>query len=269
MTIVACAAWIGHLRWSSRGAIHEEDRDSTLRAVGNFAILLVSVLVTLFSASRVFYLLLTAAFHVDAPRWMGSRSLADGLIETLTYVLVFGMAWLLARRWLGTDALGAERERPAGVRRLYTHLVSFVGLLALASGASGLLWTLLDQMTSNGLAVRPDAWLDQASLFTSLLVVVLPLLDRACLVVHRLVRITNFRKTFRNREHGEVGGIAVGNFVPVKRRGNAGVGERAHGIRGARRTILGVLVIVEEHAVALLLPPFRTGQGGRAPLDST
>jgi hypothetical protein len=170
-TMVACTAWLGHLRWSARGTIGEEDRDSTLRAVANFGILFLSVLVALFSASRVFYLLLTASFHVDAPRWMGSSSLADGLIETLTYVLVFGAAWLAVRRWMGTDALGTDGERQAGVRRLYTHLVSFVGVLALASGASGLLWTLLDQATSNGLAVRSDAWLDQASLFASLLAV--------------------------------------------------------------------------------------------------
>jgi hypothetical protein len=171
MTIVACAAWIGHLRWSSRGAIGEEDRDSTLRAVANFGILLLSVLVTFFSTSRALYLLLTAAFRVDAPRWMGSSSLADGLIETVPNVLVFGAAWLLVRRWLGTDALGTDGERQDGVRHLYTHLVSFVGVLALASGASGLLWTLLDQATSNGLAVRSDAWLDQASLLASLLAV--------------------------------------------------------------------------------------------------
>ena len=55
--------------------------------------------------------------------------------------------------------------------------------------------------------------------------------------------------------------------MPVKRRGDAGVGERAHRIGRAGRAILRVLVVVEEDAVPLLLPPFRAGDGGRAPLD--
>ena len=57
--------------------------------------------------------------------------------------------------------------------------------------------------------------------------------------------------------------------MPVKRSRDTRIGQRAHGIRGARRPILGVLVVVEKHAVTLLLPPFRTGQGGHPPLDCT
>ena len=52
---------------------------------------------------------------------------------------------------------------------------------------------------------------------------------------------------------------ALGDLLPVERRGHPGVGERAHRIRGTRRSILGVLVVVEEHAVALFFPPFRAG----------
>ena len=85
--------------------------------------------------------------------------------------------------------------------------------------------------------------------------------------IHACVRIAELREALRNREHGKVGRLAVGNLLPVKWRGHAGVGQRAHGIRRARRPILGVLVVVEEHAVTLLLPPFRTGESRRAPLD--
>ena len=83
------------------------------------------------------------------------------------------------------------------------------------------------------------------------------------------VRIADLRETLGNREDGKVGRLAVGDLVPVKRRGHTGVGQRAHGIRGARRPIFRVLVVVEEHAVTLLFPPLRAGQSGRAPLDFT
>ena len=91
--------------------------------------------------------------------------------------------------------------------------------------------------------------------------------ERARRGVHVRVRIADLREALRNREHGEVGRIAVGDLVPVKRRGHARVGKRAHRIRRARGAILGVLVVVEEHAVALFLPPFRSGERRRAPLD--
>ena len=83
------------------------------------------------------------------------------------------------------------------------------------------------------------------------------------------MRIAEFREALRNCEDGEVGWLAVGDLMPVKRCGHAGVRKRAHGIRGACRAILRILVVVEEHAVTLFLPPLRAGQTGRAPLDCT
>ena len=75
------------------------------------------------------------------------------------------------------------------------------------------------------------------------------------------MRIAELREALGNREHGEVGRVAVGDLMPVKWRGHTAVGKRAHGIGRAGRAVLGVLVVVEEHAVTLLLPPLRAGQG--------
>ena len=94
-------------------------------------------------------------------------------------------------------------------------------------------------------------------------------LQRTGLGVHTCVRIADFCEALRHREDGKIGRIAVGNFMPVKRRGDASVRERAHRIRRAGGPILRVLVVVEENAVALLFPPFRTGQRGDAALDRT
>ena len=54
-------------------------------------------------------------------------------------------------------------------------------------------------------------------------------------------------------------GSQSGDLVPPERRRHARVGQRAHRVRRARRAVLGVLVVVEEDAVALLLPPLRRG----------
>ena len=62
-------------------------------------------------------------------------------------------------------------------------------------------------------------------------------------------------------------GIAVRHFVPVERRRYTRIRQRTHRVGRAGRAILRVLVVVEKHAVPLFLPPLRTGQRWRAPLD--
>ena len=62
-------------------------------------------------------------------------------------------------------------------------------------------------------------------------------------------------------------GSQSGTSSQCKRSRNAGIWQRAHRICRAGGAVLRVLVVVEEDAMALLLPPFRTGQSGRAPLD--
>ena len=62
-------------------------------------------------------------------------------------------------------------------------------------------------------------------------------------------------------------GFDVGHLVPGERRRDAGVGHRPHAVGAGDGAVARVLVVVEEDAVALLLPP----RGGRdvrhAPLD--
>ena len=53
----------------------------------------------------------------------------------------------------------------------------------------------------------------------------------------------------------------------LERRGNAGVWKRTHRIGGRCRTVLGILVVVEEHSLTLLLPPLGGGDAGHAALD--
>ncbi len=93
------------------------------------------------------------------------------------------------------------------------------------------------------------------------------LFERARRLVHASVRIADRREARGHGRDGEVGRVAVGDLVPVERRRDARVGQRPHRIGGAGGAVLGVLVVVEEDAVALLLPPLRGGDRGRPPLD--
>src|SRR5580700_49148 len=52
----------------------------------------------------------------------------------------------------------------------------------------------------------------------------------------------------------------------MKRRRDTGIRQGAHRIRRARGSVLRVLVVIEEHALTLLFPPFRTGQSWCTPL---
>ena len=57
----------------------------------------------------------------------------------------------------------------------------------------------------------------------------------------------------------------VGDLVPGQRHRDPRVGRRPDGVGRRHRPVLGVLVVVEEHAVALLLPPLARWRGpGRA-----
>src|SRR6059058_5635008 len=82
--------------------------------------------------------------------------------------------------------------------------------------------------------------------------------------IHFGVRIADFRETLRNRKYRELRRVAVRDLVPVKRCRNTGVRKWAYRICGACGPVLRVLVVVEEHAMALFFPPFRTGQCRRA-----
>ena len=84
--------------------------------------------------------------------------------------------------------------------------------------------------------------------------------------IHVRVRIAHGRETLRYGEHSEVRRFRIRRLVPEKRRGYARIGQRPNGISRAGGPILRILVVVEEDAVPLFLPPFRAGEGGRAPL---
>src|SRR5262249_32356033 len=95
------------------------------------------------------------------------------------------------------------------------------------------------------------------------------LLERSGKSIHRRMWISAFFELVRNREHSEVGGIAIRNLVPVERHRNPRIGKWPHGIRATGRSILRVLVVVEEHSVPFLLPPLGSCKLRRTAFDLT
>src|SRR5215472_10602432 len=91
--------------------------------------------------------------------------------------------------------------------------------------------------------------------------------QRADRLVHALPRIADLGEPGRHRVDGERLRLAASNLGPGQRRGHPRVAGGADRIRRRHRAVLGVLVVVNEHAMQLLLPPLRGGQLGRPPLD--
>jgi hypothetical protein len=173
-TLTGLAVWGFHAFWTSRGDVAADDRRSTLRAVQGFLAVAVSVALALVGASQLLYYALARALGVEHPGGVSS-DLLQALARPGSTMLVFGFAWLWLRRQLAADAGPAEETRQAGVRRLYTHLVAFVAVFALAIGAAGLLWTLSDQILNQLLGRAVGEWRDHASLFITLTLVATPM----------------------------------------------------------------------------------------------
>ena len=62
-------------------------------------------------------------------------------------------------------------------------------------------------------------------------------------------------------------GFALVDLIPGERCRNSRIRSRSHGVRGSDGAILRVLVVVDEHAVALFLPPLAGGEIRHALLD--
>src|SRR5262245_21959879 len=83
------------------------------------------------------------------------------------------------------------------------------------------------------------------------------------------VQIAEFLEARGHRGQREIRRVAVSNFVPCERCRDARVWGWPHRIRRGDGAILGVLVVVDEHPVALLLPPLAGGERRRTFLDFT
>ena len=80
------------------------------------------------------------------------------------------------------------------------------------------------------------------------------------MLVDARVPVADLGEARRHRREREVRGLAGVDLVPGQRRRHARVRRRPHRVGARHRAVLRVLVVVEEHAVALFLPPLARGQ---------
>jgi hypothetical protein len=85
-------------------------------------------------------------------------------------------------------------------------------------------------------------------------------LERGRGIVDARVPVADVGEARRHRREGEVPRIAALDLLPRERGGNARVGLRTHRVGGGDGPVLRVLVVVEEDAVPLFLPPLAGGE---------
>lgn len=138
------ASWIP-LQRDARGPAGARERGSVIRKLAIYLIVLVAAVTMLISS--------TAALSGIGRRLFGDpvvepyTSLWHELGSAVPYALVFGAAWLFHRRVVESEAAGeTEAARAATIRRVYTYLISALGLAMAAIGTAGTVGVLGSQV---------------------------------------------------------------------------------------------------------------------------
>jgi hypothetical protein len=165
----------GFLLWAFHARVlatrfAEDDRRSTLRSVEGFIAVAICIAAALVSASQILYYSAAHILGVVNAGGAGNDLLA-AFAQPASIMVVYGIAWLLIRRRLARDAGTGEGTRQAAMRRFYTNLAALVSMAALATGAVGVLGTLLIQAEAQVIGVTAPDWKDPLSLWMTLLVV--------------------------------------------------------------------------------------------------
>jgi hypothetical protein len=138
--VAGIGLWLGTWLPLQRGLVSPPDaeieRRSVVRKLAIYLIVLVSAVTVLVSATFALFVI-------------GRRLLGDAAVEQYTSVwhelatpvpllVVFGAVWLFHRRVVeGEAARESEVVRAATIRRVYTYLISAIGLAMAAIGAAG------------------------------------------------------------------------------------------------------------------------------------
>jgi len=147
-----------------------DERRSVLRKVYLYLTIAFAATITLTAVSRLLYRLWLRGLGGITDQ----ATLAQDLAETLPLLLVAAVVWAYHRQQVNRDALLVpELPHQAALRRIYTYLLSAIGLGMLSVGVGGLLKLLLGALT--GVNTPADWaqpwWKSQFSLFVTVLLV--------------------------------------------------------------------------------------------------
>ncbi len=176
--LTGLVVWLTAWGWSSRLFASETgpdaERDSTLRKVYLYGVLLIVVSWTVWNVGQVLYVALRSLLIPSQAGALWSTVQQD-LGETLANVLVFGTAWAYHAAVVRREAAAApEQQRQAAFRWIYGYLVALIGGITFGIGVSGTLATLLDLLVRPGITRDEFWWAERLSLFATLIVVGAP-----------------------------------------------------------------------------------------------
>ncbi len=157
--------WLPLQRGLSRGSDAGVERRSAVRKLAIYLIVLISAAMALLGAE--------GSLAAIVQRLLGDpvvgqfTSLWHDLASAGTFVIVFAPMWLFHQRVLRAEAAReSEVARAATIRRLYTYLVSAIGLAMTAIGAAGALGVLGSELVGLNTHENPET-----ALYISLIVV--------------------------------------------------------------------------------------------------
>ena len=138
--LAGIALWLGIWLALQRGLVSAPDREierqSVIRKLAIYLIVLVSAVTVL--VSTTFALSTVGRVMLGDPVVQPFTSMWHDLGSTVPFAIVFGVVWIFHRRVVeGEAARESEVARAAIVRRLYTYLISAIGLAMAAVGAAG------------------------------------------------------------------------------------------------------------------------------------
>ena len=175
--LVGLVIWGIHWGWSLR-ALHREDwvgeneRRSSLRWFYVYAIVFVSIIFTLSGAVSGLTAMLD--WLLSVPRDNPNIGWARTILEPLVVALPFAGFWVYHRLVvLSADRTVDEAPLADSLRRLYTYLVSTVGLAVAAVGSAYVLGTLIDLLLggTRTISVSSTGWREDVARFSSLALV--------------------------------------------------------------------------------------------------
>jgi hypothetical protein len=172
--IVWVSAWSWASRQFARSADSDPERDSILRKVYLYGVLLIAIAWTVWNVAQALYVLLRSMLIPSQAGALWSAVQRD-LGETVANVLVFGIAWAYHAYAVKREAAAApERHRQATIRWIYGYIVALVGSITFSIGLGGTLATMLDLLVNPGVTRGEHWWEERLSLFVTMLVVGLP-----------------------------------------------------------------------------------------------
>jgi hypothetical protein len=171
--------WVSAWGWSTRlfalRAGSDLERDSVLRKVYLYGVLLIAVSWTVWSLALALYVLLRSLLIPSEAGALWSELESD-LGDTMAKVLVFGIAWAYHAHVVQRESAAApEQGRQATIRWIYGYIVALVGAIAFGIGLGGTLATVLDLLVNPGVTHGPHWWEERLSLFATMIVVGLPI----------------------------------------------------------------------------------------------